>query len=1213
MPRPGSYGEEDRGADGLGGSVRRSVRASVRHRASTSSANRSFASGGSYQDESKSTGSEQDAVNADLAQWENRLEEEVDEDLFDDPKKFHTIQRVIDVLGLQLIDDAASVVSGALAESDLDRNPAYRELKRQQHVVEEAIEHMALMYCADLNGSVIQVGQVSRRFNEAQSMVRSLRRQVRDIQDTIGATTNSNEAMRANARGSAAKEAAANAMSLRELWLKKLECESILSLLNKLDIIRAAPNRFDYLIQPPCRIGAAVLCLSQALATMFSDDVAQVQALHKIMEQLMLRKQRAEELIWDILQSVLFLRTANGSEKELDDAPKNEKASKIRDKAFHDLSTNHGVQNPFYSPKISLADEDDASVDSQDSGASLFSIENQEDEASTASSALTSLKGGAAARRKTMGSAVLMDGVTKQRMMIPIPFIEAELDLEADERRCLEQSAALYGVDVEKHLMRSSDPRHIQLPRYADPVLSLRILVECLANLRRLDDVERILNENLETEIRGIVQREQARTFARLERRRAGPNTRSSRQKKEDLGDFRRHWTGLLSAFGCVMLRLSHLAQILRYRIGADSQQFQSQSSITSTMHSVTVAAYDNMQKELKGFLTACIDDSAHEKMMDNAIANKGARGTRERGLFSLGIIDGDDGEGAKSTRLTTRKNVMEMSTLKFVATVLFPQTKTSPQVHHALIFRRSLDCWTTEMLAMKKELAAISGQDTSSATYNTPSTEESAIAFLDKTIESSLLPVLQQEAVDGTVVALEMNDAFDPLLDRTVFSRPSSNAPMDVEMCKACSVLYSSTGSLFVAIHRLPDGGEMYLPMVSVLEHVVLTFLSRVKAQVANICDGKTALRLLLDKGKGGMPSFSSILERRGTFAKLMRAYDSSSGPAESSQSAANESKEGGLMPLSPPANDTEAHYSNLEPGPATSADEMENPEASVEREETIFSQELVYLRPFFDFLLDSHRTGLTMCSDEELTKSACLAHSLLKVSSLLEKRLQVRSVGYTKTLSSTRALREAIKTLKMNGIKMSKFCRIDMLLQTITKLSKICKSSTLIARDAVRIPSSVNELGEYMTGSSDYLREAAGNAVTAYTFSCLEQYIPLCLMETVRVIASGEGIILKAPLTMNGIEALDRSGSVLYRDLKGATSFDNSFWDVELAAVSFERSASLIAMMELEMEELCAFYSSSPDEFGEEDFELMFSMAGPRRRGDLGRYRMLKKQLGR
>lgn len=450
-------------------------------------------------------------------------------------------------------------------------------------------------------------------------------------------------------------------------------------------------------------------------------------------------------------------------------------------------------------------------------------------------------------------------------------------------------------------------------------------------------------------------------------------------------------------------------------------------------MHSIVATAYDLIQKELKDFLLACIDESAHDKVegMEKGMANKGE--VRERGLFSLGIIDQEEDETAKNTRHTTRKNVMDMSATRFVASVLFPHTNTSPQVHHALTFRRSLDKWTCEMLAMKKELAAISGQDTSTASYNTPSAEVAAIDFLDKIIQNNLLPVLQQEAVDGTVVALEMNDAFDPLLDRTVFSRPSSNAPMDVEMCKACSVLYTSTGSLFVAIHRLPDGGDMYLPMVSVLEHVVLTFLSRVKAQVASICDGKTALRLLLDKGKGGGASFSSILERRGTFAKLMRAYDvGGNNSSETAASTTNENKESSLSPLAPPASDSEAHYNKMESGPTPSTDDIENPEASVEREESIFAQELVYLRPFFDFLLDSHRTNMVMCSDEELTKSACLAHSLLKVSNLLESRLQVRGNGFTKTLSSTRALREAIKTLKLNGIKMSKFCRIDMLLQT-------------------------------------------------------------------------------------------------------------------------------------------------------------------------------------
>jgi hypothetical protein len=101
------------------------------------------------------------------------------------------------------------------------------------------------------------------------------------------------------------------------------------------------------------------------------------------------------------------------------------------------------------------------------------------------------------------------------------------------------------------------------------------------------------------------------------------------------------------------------------------------------------------------------------------------------------------------------------------------------------------------------------------------------------------------------------------------------------------------------------------------------------------------------------------------------------------------------------------------------------------------------------------------------------------------------------------------------------------------------------------------------------------------------------------------------KSPLTMNGIEALDRSGSVLYRDLKGATSFDNSFWDVELAAISFERSASFMAMMELEMEELVAYYTANCLDFPEEDFILMFSMTGPRRRGDVGRFHMMKRRL--
>ena len=60
---------------------------------------------------------------------------------------------------------------------------------------------------------------------------------------------------------------------------------------------RAETRQFDgYLTWH--RIGAATIAVAQALDTMFSSDVAQVQALHKIIEQLMMRKQKAEEVVW---------------------------------------------------------------------------------------------------------------------------------------------------------------------------------------------------------------------------------------------------------------------------------------------------------------------------------------------------------------------------------------------------------------------------------------------------------------------------------------------------------------------------------------------------------------------------------------------------------------------------------------------------------------------------------------------------------------------------------------------------------------------------------------------------------------------------------------------------------------------------------------------------------------------------------------------------
>lgn len=171
---------------------------------------------------------------------------------------------------------------------------------------------------------------------------------------------------------------------------------------------------------------------------------------------------------------------------------------------------------------------------------------------------------------------------------------------------------------------------------------------------------------------------------------------------------------------------------------------------------------------------------------------------------------------------------------------------------------------------------------------------------------------------------------------------------------------------------------------------------------------------------------------------------------------------------------------------------------------------------------------------------------------------------------------------------------------------MSEICTSSVLQAEDAVRLPSCVNNLGEYLTASSDNIREAGGNAIAAFSFSSLEQYIPYFLMHAARIVAKSA-----KPTTMNGIESLDRTGSVLYRDLKGATSFENSFWDEDAAANSFEQSAVFISLMELSMNDLEAHYSSNRAQFSDDDYQLMFAFTGPRRRGDARRFNLLKSKL--
>ena len=644
-----------------------------------------------------------DDENPDLVELEERLTEEVDDEFFQDPRKFHTLNRIIDVLGMQLtLNDDASyskrrkrhTSAGKKEKKEkkeaprIDRNPAYRSLVAQRDVVEEAIEHLALIHCADLNGSVVQVGRVARQFHDAVSQVQSLRKQVKDIQETLGAGSHSN-AVTFNSAGiavnssgkpidekdvEAARAAASSAMSLRELWLKKLEAEAVLALLGKLDTIRAAPMKFDDLLRQH-RIGAAVLTVSNGLDTMFMSDVNQVQALHKIMEQLMIRKQKAEEVVCELLSDVLFLRTGNGTAQLV------ALGSGAGEALFNNLDKSKGRHPRLISANTSAAGESNSikqdstdgssadpnnknnnHIDSNNSivaGSSVNSgiptrqqLAQQSNNPSTnplaAASYLWNLppSGWDYIRRQQMGMVNpfltvrmrfaldpddlqlesilrnieaqqrerergrLSDGVdedfyddeeeesslfgpsrssstdekkeadgtdndSRPEAVIPGTMMDAEFDLEADERRSLEEQ------QYDSQGRRRTQALHMTKPTYLDHVLALRTLVECLVRLRRLDDVERIVTESLEKELSQLVQREQARSFLWVEksstdRLRKGAGGRYAALLNKagsgiDLRDFRQHLNHILSAFGNVQIRLIHLTQIIRHRIVSTS------------------------------------------------------------------------------------------------------------------------------------------------------------------------------------------------------------------------------------------------------------------------------------------------------------------------------------------------------------------------------------------------------------------------------------------------------------------------------------------------------------------------------------------------------------------------------------------------------------------------------------------------------------------
>jgi hypothetical protein len=136
--------------------------------------------------------------------------------------------------------------------------------------------------------------------------------------------------------------------------------------------------------------------------------------------------------------------------------------------------------------------------------------------------------------------------------------------------------------------------------------------------------------------------------------------------------------------------------------------------------------------------------------------------------------------------------NVVEMPTSRFISSACSSPT---PKTHLTLAMPSLFDEWWRGRGHLSRIISSTNWQNSPAKIHRSlrsTSGEEGrrgggGIAYLDKVIQTDLLPVMQEEAVNGTVLGLGRRDGFDPVLDRAVYNYPNSNEPQDVDVCIAC------------------------------------------------------------------------------------------------------------------------------------------------------------------------------------------------------------------------------------------------------------------------------------------------------------------------------------------------------------------------------------------------------------------------------------------
>ena len=212
------------------------------------------------------------------------LGEHINDQYFSDPRDFRSLVEVLSVLD-EKVDKVWSKGDELLAALK-EENPAYNRLLDQRKIVYDVIEEVVKFQQGGLNNTVETMSSVIKEYNSGREDIRGLRQSLAETEQVLTARKSGQ-------------------LSMKEMWLKKVEAEESLRILRDLEYLKDATPRIHRLVVHR-HYYSAVSNLNRATELMFGEDLVEVQGLSLVHEQLMeMKGDLLERLVLEMQDAVL--------------------------------------------------------------------------------------------------------------------------------------------------------------------------------------------------------------------------------------------------------------------------------------------------------------------------------------------------------------------------------------------------------------------------------------------------------------------------------------------------------------------------------------------------------------------------------------------------------------------------------------------------------------------------------------------------------------------------------------------------------------------------------------------------------------------------------------------------------------------------------------------------------------------------------------------